>query len=898
MAKGVRKIKWTGKGKVISHLSVPNKKVVITGDQEAFFEVDLWYQGTTEADKKKDITWILQDRKKNIIIVQRIHSAGVPQRISIPNALCGPFEYYVEASLSGKRDLINQTGLLVSGNCPAKILSGKWCKINGGKDVGKDYLFKYGEIIYLNLMTEGLNGNLNLTVDVFRKSGDGKIPLHRYTSVDVIDGEINLVLKNTFSWYPKLMGIKETEEFYVKVFDPAIKLYISNGKNETKHACYLKINKKIASQEVKVPTNLSPLKTGKPDKSKERYEHCRFEIIEIAENKKTPIKLFDNGEKLKNVSNPKTPILKTILFDFEKYDITLEAKTTLNNVLQYLLGSQHSYIKIDGHACVIGKEKYNQKLSQQRSDAVKKLFTDGGLDGNRIVSIGRGEVNPTDDKNGRDNIKHKNEKEYIENRRVDITFDSYGHDAQTIIFETIAKSTNKNRTIDITEYQNKACFKDVKHKKNIKINSAEYDKPIDQITSKLDFPIKSNLSQFNLFPLKYMWLKGFPNEYNIHVHSCRYFSIDSNPTVRVMAYPDIKWDFHFFLNLSNELSAQWGKLPPGKDTEMRKKAGKIGAEKRWKQTDIDFGVVLEANWNKIDDDKYEQNFDATLKYEEKIKQLYSVFSSLKEFSKYITADTAGVAKKSNLPFDVQMKPPNFCLGAIWQLVRGSKDNVPTNELGMEYTFYFKAEPLIALVLTIDLLDLAVQAAGTVVGGPAGNKTAKLIYDIIKEWAAEDRDLGITFKILLDLILTGQIDGSADITINTAGDNKGEAELKNKLSAEIKLEVELKAKAVFLEVTAYAAGTAKASGKASVTFGHKLKYNQTQQTLFYRPQMNFDAVEGKVLVKIEAGLSAKKIGLDLKEDKVLVDKKYRFWKGFDVIESLEKTTGMSANINLI
>jgi hypothetical protein len=39
--------------------------------------------------------------------------------------------------------------------------------------------------------------------------------------------------------------MKETEEFYVKVFDPAHKLYIPNDKNETIHASFLKINKKI-----------------------------------------------------------------------------------------------------------------------------------------------------------------------------------------------------------------------------------------------------------------------------------------------------------------------------------------------------------------------------------------------------------------------------------------------------------------------------------------------------------------------------------------------------------------------------------------------------------------------------------------------------------------------------
>ena len=901
MAKGVKRIKWTGKGKVISDLSIPNKKVVIHPNQVVSFEVDLWYDGTTGEEKKKGMTWIFQEQKKQTIVRQLILAANTPFEVNIPKHLCGPFEYYLEASLSGKKDFHNTTGLLISGSSPAKLLSSKWSKTYDGEDIRKKYFFSYGETVYLNLKTEGLNGHKNIKIEIFRHLDFKTDPIIRtVTGVEVIDGEINLEIKNTYSWFSTIKGIKETEEFYVKIYDPITKLYITDEKNLKDHATFLRINKKIVSHEVKPPQNLSPLKTGEPDTNKERHELCKFETISITENKKAPLLLFNNGEKLSKVSNPKTPINKTILFDFEKYEITPDAKITLNNILQYLLGSQHSTIKIDGHACVIGKEQYNQKLSQQRSDAVKKFFVDGRLDARRIISTGRGEVNPTDDKQGRDNIKHKDEKEYIENRRVDISFDSFGHDAQTIIYETIASSRKKYITIDVTEYQNQACFREKgKHEKNIKINSTEYDVAIDKKVDKLDFPVTSNLSTFNLFPLKYIWPKVFANQYDIHVHSCRYFSNDSNPTIQVMAYSDIKWDFHFFLNLSNELSVKWHKLPPGKVTEMRKKAGKIGAEKSSKQTDIDFGVVLEAHWDKIGDDKYDHNFDLTLKYEKKIKQLYSVFSSLKEFSKGVTGGTAGVAKKSTLPFDVQMKPPNFCLGAIWQLAQGSKNGVPTNELGMEYKFYFKAEPLIALVLTIDLLDLAVQTAGTIAGGPAGNLAAKRILEIIRIWAAKDTDLGITFKVLFDLILTGQIDGSADMTINTASDdNKGNAELKTKLSAEIKLEVELKAKAVILEVTAYAKGVAKASGIASVTFGHSLQYNQYQKTLFYRPKMNFDAVKGKVLIKIEAGLSAKKIGLDLKEDKVLVDKDYEFWKGFDVIESLEKATGLSANINLI
>ena len=71
-------------------------------------------------------------------------------------------------------------------------------------------------------------------------------------------------------------------------------------------------------------------------------------------------------------------------------------------------------------------------MSQRRADIVKKFFADGGLEVGRIISVGRGEVDPTDDKQGRDNIKYRNEYDYRQNRRVDISFVFYAHDAHTI----------------------------------------------------------------------------------------------------------------------------------------------------------------------------------------------------------------------------------------------------------------------------------------------------------------------------------------------------------------------------------------------------------------------------------------------------------------------------------
>ncbi|MBF7092008.1 hypothetical protein IUY40_10705 [Flavobacterium sp. ALJ2] len=292
MAKGVKKIKWTGVGKVISGFSRPNEKLAIAPDQEVSVEVSEWYEGTPEADKRKNITWILQDRKARKIIKQRTLPANSPKKISIPKVLCGPFEYYIEASLYGSVDLRNETGLYVRGYCTPKIVSSKWCKTNNGTDVRKQYFFGYGEIIYLNLVTEGLNGNLNLGIDIYRRIRGEDQFIKRYSSVDVIDGQINYEINDSFSWYNAVKKRKELEEFYVKVFDPADRLYITDNTNDTAHARFLRVKDKIASITIKPSKSLSLLKIGEPDKNFVSYHYCKYTFIKMND------KLFFDEAKL------------------------------------------------------------------------------------------------------------------------------------------------------------------------------------------------------------------------------------------------------------------------------------------------------------------------------------------------------------------------------------------------------------------------------------------------------------------------------------------------------------------------------------------------------------------------------------------------------------------------
>lgn len=834
MAKGVKKIKLAKTGTAKSMMSIPNKKALVEGGKYTYFQVDSWHSETSETDKKNNVTWILQDRRAKTVILQKRQSPENAQGIMIPKNLCGPFEFYLEASLSGKRDLFNETGLFISGFCPAKILSSKWSLKNGGEDIRKTNFFSYGETVYLNLKTEGLNGHKNLRVDIFRNLSlktDEKT--RSITSVDVIDGEINIEISNTYSWYADTKYSTGNEQFYIKVYDPVTKTYILDDKHDDAHGRFLRFKPQILSKQIKPPTNLSPLKVGTPTKDAQRYELCKFEKITITENDKTATLLFDNGKNLKNESRPKTAIVKTVLFDFDKFNINAETKTDLDNILQFLLDHQFSTMKIDGHACVIGKEQYNQKLSQQRGDAVKKVFVDGGLEGNRIISVGRGEVNPTDDKQGRDNIKHKDEKEYKENRRVDISFDYYGHDAQTIVYETIAPSHDQNLTIDITEYQNKTCFREKgKHRKNIKINSTEYSKAIDVVANKLDFPVKSNLSQFNLFPLKYIWPKVFANEYNVHVHSCRYFSNDKNATVRVMAYPDINWELAFELKIDVENYSHTNMPAEYRIFEKHQKIATKEGYKRWLinkngEIPIVVGIGLKAEW-----DDATRKMSLTKEWEKKTEILAKELARSINLVQNGINICRGVLETTSIPVSFGVQYPKFEIVGSWYL---QKEEGYMN-LAMVGKLNFGAKPFIGANVTIDLIAAAVAVASyATTGSPAIAKIVEKIRSAGKRVGAE---------ISADAKFYGEIEIMFnDVLIHSIkGTQGGYLLIGGKMGMQLIVEVKAGNNPMYRKKSPIMTFEALARATGDAYFGGEMKIDSDTNGIYIEPTLKFSGLE--------------------------------------------------------
>jgi outer membrane protein OmpA-like peptidoglycan-associated protein len=113
------------------------------------------------------------------------------------------------------------------------------------------------------------------------------------------------------------------------------------------------------------------------------------------------------------------------LFDFDKAVLRPEGKAKLDELASKAGALKLEVILAVGHTDRIGKDAYNQKLSEKRAAAVKEYLVSKGIEANRVYTEGKGEKQPkTGDackKMGAESGKNKKLVECLQpDRRVDI----------------------------------------------------------------------------------------------------------------------------------------------------------------------------------------------------------------------------------------------------------------------------------------------------------------------------------------------------------------------------------------------------------------------------------------------------------------------------------------------
>lgn len=116
---------------------------------------------------------------------------------------------------------------------------------------------------------------------------------------------------------------------------------------------------------------------------------------------------------VENLDNYKQVGDTTVLFGFDKAELTRKDKQTLDDFAAQLQNQRHYIVQVEGYTDSTGPADYNYQLSQRRADAViQYLATKYSVPAHKIFLIGLGKDNPV--------AQNMTSKGRAQNRRVDV----------------------------------------------------------------------------------------------------------------------------------------------------------------------------------------------------------------------------------------------------------------------------------------------------------------------------------------------------------------------------------------------------------------------------------------------------------------------------------------------
>ncbi len=132
-------------------------------------------------------------------------------------------------------------------------------------------------------------------------------------------------------------------------------------------------------------------------------EATEAEARRLAEQKsRDTVIVFEKG---------KTVVIRGINFEFNKATLTKDSERILWRAYNALVANPDVRVVITGHTDNVGNQKFNQKLSLKRAQAVKNWLVNQGIASNRMRTVGRGQNEPV--------ASNDTEEGRAENRRME-----------------------------------------------------------------------------------------------------------------------------------------------------------------------------------------------------------------------------------------------------------------------------------------------------------------------------------------------------------------------------------------------------------------------------------------------------------------------------------------------
>jgi hypothetical protein len=467
-------------------------------------------------------------------------------------------------------------------------------------------------------------------------------------------------------------------------------------------------------------------------------------------------------------------------------------------------------------------------------------------------------------------------KNYLQNRRVDISFVFHAHDAQTIVYDVIAPSIEikKELTIDIIKQESKACFrgKDKHEKKSWIIDVGQaIDKGETQkefTVPSFNYKVYSDLSRYNPAPIQYIWPAATkPNQFHLHVHSCRWFSNKKNTTVLIKAYPDIKWELAFELKIDIKHYSHTNMPSEYRIFEKHQKIATKEGYKRWElnkkgEIPIVVGIGLKAEW----DDKF-RKVSLTKEWEKKTEILAKTLAKSVELIQTAINVCRGVMETTSIPVSFGVEYPKFEAVASWY-----QQNEPGYlKLAKVGEINFGAKPFIGVTTTIDLIAAAVTIASySTTGSPAISKIVNKIRNAGKKVGAE---------ISADAEFYGNIEVMfKEVKINSIkGTQGGFLLIGGKMGMKLIVEVKAGNDPWYSKKKPIIPFTALGRAEGDSYFGGEMKIDSDEKGIYIEPTLKFSGLQVKLKAEVTVGWFTESV--EKEYDNVVPEKEINFAKHY-------------------
>lgn len=103
---------------------------------------------------------------------------------------------------------------------------------------------------------------------------------------------------------------------------------------------------------------------------------------------------LDAARSGQSTASPASSPLKEIYFEYDRFDLSSDARDTLKTHADWLKSNPSARVEIEGHTDDRGTNEYNLALGAKRAQSAKDYLATLGIAGNRLSTISYGEELP------------------------------------------------------------------------------------------------------------------------------------------------------------------------------------------------------------------------------------------------------------------------------------------------------------------------------------------------------------------------------------------------------------------------------------------------------------------------------------------------------------------------